>query len=197
MYLHLLIHSQLNRQRQAELARLRLRRDPESRSLPGKKTAAAVGALLAATIAALALTSGALAATAKKQPHGGTAAKGASWKVVQDASGKITIRVGGRTVYVYYPAPAQPQISSNTGANDDCVNYQVNCTEEQNCQLWGVNCDRISTTTNATPSAGEDTSATDPAPAPADTTAANPTADAAAAGDNDLLYQYAILVNLS
>jgi hypothetical protein len=159
MYLHPLIHSELSRQRQHELSRLPVRRDPGSSSRPGKQTAAALGALLVATIAALALTSGALAATAKKPSHpNGTVP---SWRVIQDGTGKITIRIGGRIVYVYYPAPAQPQVSSNTDASDDCVNYQVNCTDEQACQHWGVNCDRISNTSTDTPTDNQDSTASD------------------------------------
>jgi hypothetical protein len=163
MYLHPLIHTELIRQRQRGLSRLPLRGDRISRSRRGKQTAAVVGALLVATIATLALTSGALAATAKKPSRSGTAP---SWRVVQDGTGKITIRIGGRIVYVYYPAPAQPLISSNTAANDDCVNYQVNCTDEQNCQLWGVNCDRIANTGTDTPAVEQDRSAGDSSAAP-------------------------------
>ena len=160
MYLHPLIHIELCRQRQAELARLPLRRDRESRSLPGKKTAAALGALLAAAIATLALTSGALAATAKKPSRPGTGSQGAGWKVVQDGTGKITIRIGGRVVYVYYPAPAHPLISTSTDTSSDCETYQSNCTNEQNCHFWGA-CDPIPTTGNDSQTANQDPSASD------------------------------------
>jgi hypothetical protein len=162
MYLHPLIHTELIRQRQRELSRLPLRGDRGSRSLSGKQAAATIGVLLVATIAALALTSGALAAASKKPARPGTGTEGTGWKVVQDAGGKITIWIGGRIVYVYYPAPAGPQISSNTGANDDCVNYQVNCTDEQNCQYWGV-CSRITNQSADAPAANQETSAGDSA----------------------------------
>src|SRR5262245_38118828 len=68
MYLHPLIRTDLIRQRERELSRLGLGGGHGSRSLPGKRTAATLGVLLVALVAALALTSGALAATAKKQP---------------------------------------------------------------------------------------------------------------------------------
>jgi hypothetical protein len=45
MYLHPLIHSELSRQRQHQLSRLPLRREPGSRSGSGKQTAATLGAL--------------------------------------------------------------------------------------------------------------------------------------------------------
>jgi hypothetical protein len=157
MYLHPLIHSELTRQRQAELSRLPYRGDRESRSLPGKRAAATLGVLLVALIAALALTSGALAATAKKQP--GTAAKQPSFRIVQDASGKITVFLGKRIVYVYYPAPAKPVISS-ADTSSDCANYQLNCTSEQNCQYWGV-CDQPSTSGNDSQTAKHDSSASE------------------------------------
>jgi hypothetical protein len=159
MYLHPLIHSELTRQRQAELSRLPYRGDRESRSLPGKRAAATLGVLLVALIAALALTSGALAATAKKQP--GTAAKQPSFRIVQDASGKITVFLGKRIVYVYYPAPPHPLISNIPDTSSDCENYQLNCTDEQNCQHWGVSCVRISNTSTDTPATNQGSTATD------------------------------------
>src|SRR5262245_45856125 len=145
MYLHPLIHTDLSRQRQQELSRLALRDGHASRSLPGKRAAATLGVLLVATIAALALTSGALAATAKKPSHPGTAAKQQpGFRLVQDAGGKITIFLGKRLVYVYYPAAVQTPINP-IDSSTDCENYQVNCTDEQNCQYWGV-CDPITNT---------------------------------------------------
>ena len=146
MYLHPLIHTDLIRGRQRELSQLRLSGSRGSRSLPGKRAAAALGVLLVATVAALALTSGALAATAKKPSHPATGAKGTGWKVVQDASGKITIRLGKRVIYVYWPAPAKP-LTGNIDTSSDCENFQLNCTSEQNCQYWGV-CDATPTTSS-------------------------------------------------
>jgi hypothetical protein len=68
MYLHPLIHSELTRQHERQLSRILLRGGRGLRSLPGKQAAAALGALLIATVAALALTSGALASSATRSP---------------------------------------------------------------------------------------------------------------------------------
>jgi hypothetical protein len=176
MYLHPLIHGDLIGQHERELSRLPLRGGRGLRSLPGKKAAAALGALLAATTAALALTSGALAATAKKPAHPATTAKDASWRIVQDATGKITIRIGGRIVYTYYPAPAHPLISTSTDTSSDCANYQTNCTNEQTCQYWGV-CNQITTTGNDAQTATQDSSSGDSAsngPGQSDSTSLEP-----------------------
>jgi len=182
MYLHPLIHTELSRQRQHELSRLPRRSDRGSRSLDGKRAAATICALLAAAVAALAFTSGALAATAKRPSHPGAAPKGPSWQLVQDGSGKITIRIGGRTVLVYEPAPVKPLISSSTDTSGDCENYQVNCTDEQNCQYWGV-CASVSNT-------GSDMQA-----ANLDSSAGESTTDASAGTDNTSLQLTPEIVN--
>jgi hypothetical protein len=64
MYLHPLIHTQLNRQRDLELPRRRP-------SLPSRQTGFKLGTLLIAILALLALSAAASAATAKKPPHEG------------------------------------------------------------------------------------------------------------------------------
>ena len=177
MYLHPLIQTDLIRQRERELSRLPRWSDRGSRSLPGKRAAATLGVLLVALVAALALTSGALAATAKKQPATTAKQQQQGFRIVQGPGGKITIYLGKRIVYVYYPVPAQPQISSNTNANDDCVNYQANCTDEENCHFWGV-CDPITASTS------NDTQAAEP-----DSSAGDSSNDAAGQADNGSLQQ--------
>ena len=94
---------------------------------------------------------------------------------MQDGTGKVTIRIGGRIVYVYYPAPAQPLISSNTDVTDDCVNYQVNCTDEQNCRCWGAGCNRIT---------GTDTQAVEKDSSVSDSSAGAPANDTATDEDS-------------
>jgi hypothetical protein len=159
MYLHPLIQTDLIRQRQRELSRLALRGGQGSRSLPGKRAAATLGLLLVALVAALALTSGALAATAKKQPAN-TAKQQQGYRIVQGPGGKITIYLGKRPVYVYYPAPAGPVLTPDPDTSSDCENYQSNCTPEQNCQYWGV-CDPITNTSSNSQTAAQESSASD------------------------------------
>jgi hypothetical protein len=56
------------------------------------------------------------------------------------------------TLYIYFPAPLTPPTSFDSSA-DDCANYIVNCTDEQNCSFWSVGCSVIvsSSTSVATP----------------------------------------------
>jgi hypothetical protein len=111
------------------------------------KRGAKLALLLIAALTTLALSApGAYAGTTKKPAKPGKAPKGATWSVFQDATGKITVRIGPRIIYIYSPAPAGQQISSSTDTSDDCAYYQANCTPEQDCQLWGVNCDLITNT---------------------------------------------------
>jgi hypothetical protein len=113
------------------------------------KRGAKLALLLIAALTTLALSApGAYAGTTKKPAKPGKAPKGATWSVFQDATGKITVRIGPRIIYIYSPAPAGQQISSSTDTSDDCAYYQANCTPEQDCQLWGVNCDLITNTNN-------------------------------------------------
>ena len=160
MYLHPLIQADLIRQRERELSRLPRWSDRGSRSLPGKPAAATLGVLLVALVAALVLTSGALAATAKKQPATTAKQQQQGFRIVQGSGGKITIYLGKRIVYVYYPAPAAPVLTPDPDAGSDCETYQSNCTPEQNCQYWGV-CDPITPTGNDSQSAGQESSASD------------------------------------
>ena len=55
-------------------------------------------------------------------------------------------------LYIYWPAPLAAPTSFDSSA-DDCANYMVNCTDEQNCSFWGVSCGVIvsSSPTVATP----------------------------------------------
>ena len=160
MYLHPLIQADLIRQRERELSRLPRWSDRGSRSLSGKRAAATLGVLLVALVAALALTSGALAATAKKQPATAAKQQQQGFRIVQGPGGKITIYLGKRIVYVYYPAPAAPVLTADPDTGSDCENYQSNCTPEQNCQYWGV-CDPITPTGNDSQTAGQESSASD------------------------------------
>jgi hypothetical protein len=160
MYLHPLIQTDLIRQRRRELSRLALHRGQASRSLPGKRAAATLGVLFVALVAALALTSGALAATAKKQPATTAKQQQQGFRIVQGPGGKITIYLGKRIVYVYYPAPAGPVPTPDPDASSDCENYQSNCTPEQNCQYWGV-CDPITNTSSNSQTAAQESSASD------------------------------------
>jgi hypothetical protein len=156
MYLHPLIHTELIRQRELELSSRR----PQ---LPSSQTAFKLTTLLIGLLAVLVLSTAASAATAKKPAHKGKPAKTTIRATHRKGHGG-TVRVVSPRI-LYFPAPTQPQISSNTDANDDCVSYQVNCTNEQNCQYWGVNCDLylITSTGNDAQGARQDGSASDSA----------------------------------
>ena len=54
-------------------------------------------------------------------------------------------------LYIYIPGPSVA--SSGTSAND-CATSGNNCTDQQLCDIWGMNCDMVvSTPTTATPPA--------------------------------------------
>jgi hypothetical protein len=115
-----------------------------------------------------------------------------------NGTSKGSIRVvPPRITYIHVPGPAQPPVSSTDTSNDDCVNYQLNCTNEQNCQYWGV-CDQTTTTTsNDAQTANQDNSASDASTnseaGPADSTLA----DAAASSDSAATQSTDIAANLS
>src|SRR5262249_37716128 len=136
--------------------------------------------LIIASIAALTLGSGAHAATGNNLPHHNNI-KGGTWWVDQQSDGKITIGIGPQTIYTYHPAPAQPQVSSSIDTSDDCVDYQLNCTDEQNCHYFGFNCSLTQATASNAQAAAQDQPTNDAAPAQPDTpsTAAEPDAPAA------------------
>jgi len=187
MNLHPLIHAELIRQQQHELARRTLHAplstDVTSRSRPGREVAARIATLIVAALATLALTvPGAYAASGKKHPHGkpgsGAVAAGVNHgKGNGKGKGIGDVRVVAPIIYyVYWTVPAIQPATSSPNPDDDCVNYQLNCTREQNCQFWGFDCEPTSVATD-TQATSQDSSASDASsPAEADSRAADATA---------------------
>ena len=166
MHLHPHIHSELIRQQQHELARRALHapltHELAPRSRLGNGAAVKIATLVVAALATLALTiPSAYAASGKKRPHGKPGAIAAS---VNQGKGNGKGNGGGRVVapviyYVYWTVPAvQPASASNP--DDDCVNYQLNCTREQNCQFWGFDCEPATIAID-TQAASQDSSTSD------------------------------------
>src|SRR5262249_61780337 len=122
------------------------------------------------------------APTATHHPRHNNSKAGNLW-VRQQSDGKITIGIGPRTIYIYYPAPAQPQVSSSIDTSGDCIDYQLNCTDEQSCHYFGFNCGLIEATASDAPVAAQDQSTNDAAPAQQDNSsaAAEPDGSAGAA----------------
>ncbi len=54
-------------------------------------------------------------------------------------------------LYIYFPGTPNQASSPYV---DDCLSSGNNCTDDQNCSIWGMNCDLVgSATTNDAPSA--------------------------------------------
>jgi hypothetical protein len=191
MHLHPLIHTELVRQHELELSRLTLRAplsgDRARRSLPSKTTAAGIASLIIAIFATLALTTGAYAATGKKAPHGKSAKSALRASLTKPGHGPVRI-VSPQIVHLYWPGPAQPISSSIDNSYDDCAYYQANCTDQQNCELWGDNCERVTNPTSDSEPA-EDNSISDGSTATTTQTASattDPATEAIGSGDGSV-----------
>jgi hypothetical protein len=103
--------------------------------------------------------------------HSTSQTQKASWKIFQDSTGKITIRLGKRIIYVYYPASSQPPIIvPDTSSGQDCL-------------YWGFDCDPTPVATDTQP-ASDGSAATDSSITSEGAPADNAGADAVAPSDS-------------
>jgi hypothetical protein len=84
-------------------------------------------------------------------------------KASKKAAGKSSKQSVHPVIYIKVPGPATPP--SAVVDPNECQDSGNNCTDQQACEYWGMNCDSISSTTVQTPS---------PPAAPATTTTPTP-----------------------
>jgi hypothetical protein len=89
-----------------------------------------------------------------------------SGKASKHAAGESSKQSVGPVIYIHVPGPSTPP--SAVVDPNECQDSGNNCTDQQACEFWGMNCDSISATAVQTP-------AQPAAPAaPPDTTPSSP-----------------------